>query len=178
MHRVVITGGPGAGKTTLLGELARLGYGAVQESARAIIAERLKRGETPRPEPSAFAHEILRRDIEKFEGAAGCLGWVFFDRSVVESLGMVSQAASLHEEQLQAMLLKYTFNRNVFVLPPWAAIYTNDAERDQTFAESVRVHAAVVAWYGECGYIVHEVPHNSVEQRAKYVLGVLGKSAA
>jgi predicted ATPase len=62
MHRIIITGGPGAGKTTLLGELARMGYRTVPESARAIIAERIAKGQTPRPEPLAFAQEILRRD--------------------------------------------------------------------------------------------------------------------
>jgi len=178
MHRVVITGGPGAGKTTLLAEFARRGHSVVQESARAIIAERLKRGEPPRPEPSAFAHEILRRDREKFEAAAATPGWVFFDRSAVESLGMVCQAAPLDDAVLRDMLLKYAFNRNVFVLPPWEAIYTNDAERDQTFAESVRVHAEVVAWYLACGYVVHEVPQGSAEQRARHVLGVLAPLAA
>ncbi len=74
--------------------------------------------------------------------------------------------------------MRYRFNSNVFVLPPWAAIYENDAERDQTFAESVRVHASVVAWYGACGYIVHEVPPSPVEQRAKHVLAILAQSAA
>jgi predicted ATPase len=38
MPRIILTGGPGAGKTTLLAELASMGY---EESARAIIAERL-----------------------------------------------------------------------------------------------------------------------------------------
>src|ERR671938_223494 len=64
--RVVITGGPGAGKTTLLAELAARGYTTVEESARAIIAERLTSGASRRPSPLAFAREILRRDIEKY----------------------------------------------------------------------------------------------------------------
>jgi hypothetical protein len=29
----------------------------------------------------------------------------------------------------------------VFVLPPWEVIYANDAEREQSFAEAVDVHA-------------------------------------
>ena len=44
MSRVVLTGGPGAGKTTLLATLAAMGFTTVEESARAIIAERLARG--------------------------------------------------------------------------------------------------------------------------------------
>ena len=66
MPRVVITGCPGAGKTTLLAELAARGYTTVEESARAIIADRLASGASRRPDRLAFAREILRRDIEKY----------------------------------------------------------------------------------------------------------------
>jgi hypothetical protein len=66
MHRVVITGGPGSGKTTVLAQLAAMGYVTVEESVRAIIAERLARFASPRPDPPTFAREILRRDIEKY----------------------------------------------------------------------------------------------------------------
>jgi len=38
----------------------------------------------------------------------------------------------------------------VLVLPPWEVIYVNDAERDQSFAEAVDVHAKIVRWYGSC----------------------------
>ena len=58
--RYIITGGPGAGKTTLLTALSLLGYATVEESARAIIAERLATGATPRPHAHKFAREILR----------------------------------------------------------------------------------------------------------------------
>jgi predicted ATPase len=67
MPRIVISGGPGAGKTTLLGELAALGYATVEESARAIIAERLAAGKSRRPDPVVFHNsaDILHasRDI-------------------------------------------------------------------------------------------------------------------
>jgi hypothetical protein len=56
------------------------------------------------------------------------------------------------------MLAEYEFHRSVFVLPPWESIYTTDAERDQSFAEAVAVHARIVEWYTACGYVLHEVP--------------------
>src|SRR5215831_1817656 len=57
MPRVVVTGGPGVGKTTLLAQLHASGYTIVSESARAIISERRRRGQSPRPEPAEFARE-------------------------------------------------------------------------------------------------------------------------
>jgi predicted ATPase len=54
MPHVIVTGGPGAGKTTLLAELAARGYATVEESARAIIRERLARGASRRPDAFDF----------------------------------------------------------------------------------------------------------------------------
>jgi len=177
MPHVIVTGGPGAGKTTLLAALADLGYITVEESARAIIAERLCRGESPRPAPVAFAREILRRDIEKYLRQPLTSKWVFFDRGIVDALGMVHEVSPLSDLELQATLALYPFHPSVFILPPWEAIYATDAERDQSFAEALHVHAKVVAWYRSCGYDLHEVPRLSVPQRAAHVLRVLAENA-
>jgi predicted ATPase len=178
LPRVVITGGPGAGKTTLLAELAARGYATVEESARSIIAERLASGASRRPDHLAFAREILRRDTEKYFWHQHTSNWVFFDRGVIEAIGMVHEASPLPAEELEAMLLTYPFYPLVFILPPWEAIYTNDAERDQSFADAVSVHARLEQWYGLCGYVLHEVPRLPVSQRADHILRVLAESAA
>ena len=178
MPHVIVTGGPGAGKTTLLAELAARGYATVDESARAIIAERLARGESPRPDPVAFAREILRRDIEKYGNRARTSDWVFFDRGLIEALGMLHQASTLSASELESMLAAYQFHPIVFVLPPWEAIYATDAERDQSFAEAVRVHAMIVEWYRSCGYVLDQVPLVPVAQRAAHVLRALAAPAS
>ena len=79
-------------------------------------------------------------------------------------------------EELNATLTKYPFHRSVFILPPWEAIYANDAERDQTYAEAVGVYEKLLRWYRSCGYDVHEVPRLPVTQRARHVLRILGAS--
>jgi predicted ATPase len=175
IHRIIVTGGPGAGKTTLLTELAARGHATVEESARAIIAERLASGASPRPDPLAFAREILRRDIEKYFWQHTSR-WVFFDRGAIEAIGMVHETAPLSAEQLQTMLSAYPFYPLVFILPPWEAIYTNDTERDQSFADAIDVHARLQQWYGWCGYTLHEVPRLPVPQRAEYILRILAGS--
>jgi predicted ATPase len=177
MPHVVLTGGPGAGKTTLLAELAAMGYASVEDSARAIIADRLARGATPRPAPPAFARETLRRDIDKYLGHARTSQWVFFDRSLIDALGMLQEVAPLPANELQAMLAAYPFHPSVFIFPPWEAIYVTDSERDQSFADAVNVHDKIVSWYDSCGYILHEVPRLSVPQRAQYVLELLAQTA-
>lgn len=175
---VALTGGPGAGKTTLLAALAAMGYTTVGESARAVIAERLARGESPRPEPLLFAREVLQRDVEKHRAHAEARDWVFFDRSVVDALGLLHEAAPLAVDELRSRLAASPLHRIVFVLPPWQAIYVNDAERDQSYPQSVAVHASLVRWYRSCGYTLHEVPRLPVQQRAMHVLQVLAGRAA
>jgi predicted ATPase len=161
------------GKTTLLAQLASMGYATVEESARAIIAERLASGLSRRPGPSEFAHQILSRDIEKYVAQPRMSKWIFFDRGLIDALGMLQEASPMPGEELQAILTKYPFHRSVFVLPPWEAIYTKDAERDQTYAEAVAVHEKCLRWYRVCGYDLREVPRLPVTQRASHVLEVL-----
>lgn len=175
MPHVIVTGGPGAGKTTLLAELAGLGYDTVDESARAIIAERVARGASRRPDAVTFAREILRRDIEKYVSRPHTSQWVFFDRGLIEALAMLHEASPLPSIELESMLAEYPFHDVVFVLPPWEAIYATDAERDQSFAEAIDVHARVVRWYRSCGYAINEVPCLPVAKRAMHVLRILAQ---
>lgn len=178
MPNVILTGGPGAGKTTLLAELGTMGYATVEESARAIIAERLTREASRRPDLPTFAREILHRDIEKYRRQPHTSNWVFFDRGVIDALGMLQEVAPLPERELVAMLSTYAFHPSVFILPPWEAIYANDSERDQSFAEAVNVHARLVRWYRSCGYVLREVPRLTVPQRAQHVLRILTETCA
>lgn len=178
MPRVIITGGPGAGKTSVLRALSRLGYRTVQESARDVIAERLAAGLSPRPDPAAFALEILRRDIEKYEREQTGADCVFHDRAIPEALGMVRDADAMSPERVTQLLAQYGFHRQVFVLPPWEAIYRQDAQRDQTYAEAVAVHAAVVGLYRSLGYELIEVPKAPVQERARYIVNALATGTA
>jgi predicted ATPase len=178
MPYVILTGGPGAGKTTLLASLASMGYATVEESARAIIAERLASGLSRRPSPSEFARQILSRDIEKYVAQPQTSKWVFFDRGLIDALGLLHEVSPMGAEDLDAMLTRYPFHRSVFVLPPWEAIYANDPERDQTFADAVVVYEKILRWYSMCRYQVQEVPRLPVIERARHVLRVLAARGA
>lgn len=171
MLRIVITGGPGASKTALIAALAAAGHAAVAESARAIITEQRARGLPPLPEPPAFAREILRRDIDKYNAASSAAAqWVFFDRSVVGSIGYVHDAAPLAQDELARLLAAHP---TVFVLPSWPEFYCTDAKQDHTFSHAVRVYEGLARWYRACGYTLQEVPRVSVTERAAYVFKVL-----
>ncbi|MGD8418539.1 MAG: AAA family ATPase [Pseudomonadales bacterium] len=175
VQRIVITGGPGAGKTTLLRALERRGYAVVEEAARRIIADRKRIGLPPRPSPAAFAQEILQADLAHYETAGlRASGPVFFDRSLLDALGMLAALDRLPPELHERYLRRYPYHPKVFVLPPWQEIYTTDSERDQTYEESVSVHESIVRWYTRCGYEVVTVAPGPVEERCEFVLRQIG----
>jgi predicted ATPase len=177
MSRIVITGAPGAGKTTLLLALRARGYTIVGDSARTIIQDRRGRGLSPRPDPYAFAQEILRIDMENFVHHAATPGPVFFERGVLDALCGLDHVRRINESELRIWLSKYRYFPKVFILPPWKAIYENDAERDHTFEHAEWVNTVVQEWYRRCGYQVLEVPKASVDERSTFVLQAVADGA-
>lgn len=178
--RVILTGGPGAGKTTLLQALAALGHPVGEDSAREIIRERRDLGLPPRPPAVEFAEAILARDLAQYvarpfahprqaSGAGPC----FFDRGIPDALAMLVHAQPERHDELVAFARRHPYHPTVFCLPPWEAIYVQDAERDHPFEHARRVHDAAQAWYRALGYTVVGVPEGTVEERVRHVLDAL-----
>jgi predicted ATPase len=172
-QRVVFAGGPGSGKTTLLHALALRGHAVAADSARSIIKARRSQSLSPRPPPVEFAEAVLRQDIQQYGQPSSHAGAVFFERGVVDALGMLHELGRLPARELQALLSAYPYHHQVFLFPPWEAIYVTDAQRDQTFAESERIYRATSDWYRRCGYQLVEVPRAPVARRCAHVLQVL-----
>ena len=178
MSRIDITGGPGAGKTTLLRELQARGYTILGDSPRIIIQDRLSHGMSPRPDAHEFVQQMLRMDIENFDNHAATSGHVFFDRCLLDALCGLDRVAPLSESELGMWLSKYQYFSKVFVLPPWKAIYRNNAERDHTFEHAESVYSITQKWYRRCGSQLIEAPRVSVAERSAYVLQALANGVA
>jgi predicted ATPase len=176
-QRIVFAGGPGSGKTTLLQAFQLRGYAVAADSARAIIQARRSSSLSPRPPALEFAQAILHQDMRQYGEQASQAGPVFFERGVVDALGMLHELGTLTNSELQRVLSAYPYHGQVFLFPPWEDIYANDAERDQTFVEAARVYRGAFEWYQRCGYEVVEVPKVGVEERCAYVLEVLAAAA-
>jgi len=168
INRFTFAGGPGAGKTTVIDALRERGFHCLPDVARAIIRARLSSGLSARPEPIEFARAIFEGDVANYR-AAPSDRTCFFDRGVVDALGMLLQCGAMSGAEIDLNLRRYPYNPLVFVFPPWEAIYRTDSERDQSFAESVRVFESVRSWYDRCGYRVEEVPIGTLDERIAFI---------
>ncbi len=176
IRRILVTGGPGAGKTTVLEELERRGFLVAPEVARTIIMNRRRDGLPPRPPPLEFALQILESDQEQYESAGSDRSdLVFFDRGILDAMGMLSQLDRLSTSDRDLLLERYPYHQPAFIFPPWREIYRTDAERDQTFEQAVQVHDWLRQWYLKCGYDLIDVPLVSVDERCDFVLQQLGE---
>jgi predicted ATPase len=176
--RFVMTGGPGAGKTTVLNALAARGYPHAEESARVIIRERLASGLSPRPPLAQFGHEMLQRDIARYREMRATDHPVFFDRGIVDALGILDEQHAMSLGEVEAYVRAFPYNKLVLLMPPWEAIYRPDAERNQTFATSVQVCESLRTWYARWGYEPIEVPRTAIDQRVTFILQTIEDALA
>jgi predicted ATPase len=150
----IITGAPGTGKTAILDQLGR-DVCRVGEPAREILSEQrsIAGAGTPDRDPSLFLDLLLRRSIDKYTAAREREGPSVFDRGVPDC---VAYSAHLGLDLAPSVSASqtYRYNREVLACEPW---------------EEILFHEELVEAYERTGYVLVEVPRDSVEHRAAFV---------
>lgn len=169
---IVITGGPGAGKTALIRELEHRGYRCVDEAARELIAEQLDAEGTALPwkDKERYKQMMFDRSVEHYRHTEGGGGPVFFDRGIPDTLCYATLEGLQQTVEMKEYAEGLRYNKTVFLLPPWEAIYENDRERRQSWDEAVRTCAQMKQTYLDYGYHVVEVPPAPVAYRAELII--------
>jgi len=171
----VLTGGPGSGKTTLIEALGATGHAVAPEAGRGIIRHHMAVGGPALPwnDPALFAELMLIWEMRSHEAARAGTGPVFFDRGVPDVIGYLRLTGLPVPPHMQKAAEQFRYNPNVFILPPWPEIFTQDAERRQDLGEAQRTYEAMVEVYRDCGYELIEIPRLPVEERLRFMLGRL-----
>lgn len=164
----IITGASGAGKSTLLEELRFLGYSVVAEAGRAVIRERIERGERVLPwiDDAAFIAEVLARSVRDHDAASLLKAPVFFDRAVPEARLHGVEMTPQYIEALE----RCRYNSRVFVTRPWAEIFVNDSERMHDYDTTLLLYEQSIAAYVEAGYELCYIPKGTVRERVEFML--------
>ena len=168
-HLFVITGGPGSGKTTLIDALEQTGFARTVEAGRAIIQDQQALDGPAVHDPALFAELMLSWELRSYRMAQELPGPVFCDRGVPDVMGylrLMGRPVPPHVERAAAL---FRYNRCVFLAPPWAEIFTPDAERKQSFAEAVRTYEAMAATYEGLGYALVELPRGGIAERVAFL---------
>ncbi len=171
---VILTGAPGSGKSTLLNCLRKLGFFGIDEPARQILAEQRLIGGAGVPEenPLLFVEFLLSRAISQYQGADTGQKVLFFDRGVPDNIAYASLFDLAFEHGWNASQV-YQYNPLVFVTPNWEAIYSHDEERKMSFQDASKMGNHLREIYQKAGYTVVDLPLDSPEERARFVLNTL-----
>lgn len=173
-NHVILSGCSGGGKSTLLNELARRGVATVPEPGRRIVAEE-SRGEgraLPWVDMAAFARRSVALAGEDRATVAHHMGWVVFDRGLIDAAVALEHAAEVPVAETLGDLPR--FHRVVFLTPPWPEIYAADAERRHGVAEAEAEYRRLLAAYEALGYEAVILPKTGVRARADFLLSRLG----
>ena len=172
LRRVIISGGPGSGKTTLIDALRARGHACCEEVSRQLIREQHAHGGALLPwrDLPGFAAECERRMCGQLAETAGH-ALVFLDRGLPDIIAYLRHAGLQPPSRLFADARAYA--RVVFLAPPWQAIYTQDAERPQTYLDAVALHAELERAYRDCGFTIVPLPRADIATRVAFVERVL-----
>ncbi|TWG87269.1 putative ATPase [Cupriavidus gilardii J11] len=175
-HLIIFTGGPGSGKTTLIDALERQGFARSQEAGRGVIQDQVAIDGPALPwrDREAFAEAMLGWELRSYRLAGHSGGPVLFDRGLPDLIGYRSLCGLPVPDHLRRAVERFRYRREVFIAPPWAKIYRQDAERKQSLEEAERTYHAVARAYVDCGYTLVALPKADVATRVAFVLERVG----
>jgi predicted ATPase len=172
---VVISGCSGGGKSTLLAELARRGYGIVDEPGRRIVQVELASNGSALPwiDAAAFARRAIDLSLADREAAQPLSGWVFVDRGLIDAASALEYVTG--EPVLDRLGQLHRYHRRAFFTPPWPEIYATDRERRHDLDAGVAEYDRLSCVYPALGYEVITLPRVGVSERADFVLRTLAE---
>ncbi len=172
MLKFSISGGPGAGKSTLLKALRVSGFYCSDEVSRQLIQEQVSLNSRCLPwiDLRCFANLALGRMVAEHQRASIGTGIAFFDRAIPDIIAYLRVGGLPVDESFYGAVERYSYQQLVFMAPPWEAIYVNDEERWQTFAEATALYQALVDMYQSLGFTIVTLPKVSVAERVAFVL--------
>lgn len=169
---IVLIGGPSSGKSTLINELTKIGHTCFPEISREVIKKAQEKGidQLFLENPLLFSELLLEGRKNQYVQAQNHeSNLIFIDRGLPDVVAYMDYIGDSYPEIFTETCESHKYS-NVFMLPPWEEIYTSDEERYESFEQALEIHNHLVKTYENFGYQITEVPKDTVENRAKYIL--------
>ena len=173
---IIISGCSAGGKSTLLEALAARDYAVAREPGRQVVEAELAQGGDALPwrDPRRFLERCLDITLRAHEEARKRGGITFFDRSLIDTASALIALSPDQQGRLQRLVDTHRYHPEVFMAPPWQALWDKDAEQDNarqhTFDDARREYARLMKDYPAFNYRTVELPHSTVEARAYLVI--------
>ena len=170
--KIVITGGPSTGKTTIINRLKSDGFHCFDEISRQVTLEARKKGidQLFLKDPLQFSKRLLEGRKQQFINANAIYDpFVFLDRGLPDVLAYMDFVGTAYPKSFNeaCKTLKYDA---VIILKPWFSIYSQDAERYESFEEAKKIHTHLVKTYKRFNYQLITLPEDTVDNRIKFLL--------
>ncbi|MEM7302492.1 MAG: AAA family ATPase [Pseudomonadota bacterium] len=173
---VLITGCSGGGKSTLLSALAAQGYTTVPEPGRRIVQSEFASGGQALPwqDPVSFSRKAVELALSDLESVPDNAGTVFFDRGLIDALTALEHHSGTSVQHLWQATRSY--ERIVFVAPPWSEIFLQDEERRHTFEQASDEYQRILVKLLDHGFSAIELPKVPVPERVRFVIHELNQT--
>ena len=175
IKKIVITGGPGTGKTSIINELKSRNHICLDEISRQVTLQARKDGvdQLFLTQPLLFSELLLKgREAQFREAESVGSDSVFLDRGIPDVLAYMDYIGDAYPEKFTDSCKTNVYDM-VFILEPWQEIFISDSERYENFDQAVKIHHHLLNTYERFNYNLLDVPFESVEKRADFILNVV-----
>ncbi len=175
--RIVITGGPGTGKSSIINELIKRDCTCFEEVSRQVTLDARKDGieQLFLTKPLLFSERLLEARTQQFIDAESVdANTVFLDRGLPDVLAYMDYAKSIYPKYFIETCERYKYDK-AFVLSPWQEIFVSDSERYENFNQAVEIHHALLNTYETFDYELLDVPFDTIEKRADFIIDALNQ---
>jgi predicted ATPase len=178
-RKIVITGSAGTGKTSVIDNLKTKGFYCFEEVIKTLTSEVKKEVDTSShiSNPIVFAKDPLDFNTKLLNGRISQFkqsdtfdeNLFFFDRGIPDVLAYMDFFNQDYDNLFIDACNHYKYS-DVFLLPPWQAIYKKDSGRFESFDEVLQIHEHLKRTYTLLGYTIIELPFETVEVRTNFIL--------